>query len=176
MNRPAIVKIYVPLLLIIVAGLLYSCGSQAPATPPAPEKPSRQAEPVTPPETTVPPSSPSSKNVDRVDIVYFHRPQRCTKCICFEKRISYVVNTHFQDKVDSGKVTFQVCNLGDKENAAIAKKYGAVASQLFVNTIKDGIEDIRNVTEIWAWGCTSDEQGFDEAVKNTIEQSLNSIE
>ena len=140
------------LYLGLVAGLLCSCGSSASMSPPTSDQPSGPA--------------------DKVEVVYFHRPQRCTKCICFEERVSYVVETYFQDELNSGRLTFQILNLGDKGNAVAARKYSAVGSQLFVNTIVDDVEHIRDVQEIWSWGCTSDQEGFDQAVKLVIERSL----
>ncbi|HUT68576.1 MAG TPA: nitrophenyl compound nitroreductase subunit ArsF family protein [Dehalococcoidales bacterium] len=108
----------------------------------------------------------------KVDLLYFHRSQRCTKCLCFEERVSYVVSEYFQDEINSGQLTFRILNIGDKENVALVKKYGAVSSQLFINTIVDGVENIRDVQDIWSWDCTSKTNRFEDEVKNTIEISL----
>jgi len=97
-------------------------------------------------------------------------------CLCFEERLRHVVRTYFQDEVDSGKLTLEVLNLGDKENAATVNKYGAFGPQLFINTVRDGADHIRNIEEIWSWGCRSDKEGFDQAVKNLIEQSLEEVQ
>ena len=115
-------------------------------------------------------------SLNRVDVVYFHRPQRCPTCLCFEERIVYVVNTYFQDELKSGKLTFGVYNIGDSKNADIARKYGAVGSQLFINTVKDGTDHIRDIKKIWSWNCRTNKQGFDQQVKSAIEQSLNGEE
>ena len=119
---------------------------------------------ITPSKTTAP--------TVKVDLLYFHRPQRCTKCLCFERRVSYVVNEYFQDEIDSGQLTFQVLDIGDKENLALVKKYGAVGSQLFINTIINGEEHIKGVQEIWSWDCTSNTDRFDREIENIIELSL----
>lgn len=163
------VRIFLPLIIIMVAGLLYACES-APSeitTPPP------QVEPSKTPEVTNPPPEQPQTTQDRVYVVYFHRPQRCITCICFEERISYVVETYFQDELDNGKMTFKVLNSGDEENAVIVSKYGAVGSQLFINEVKAGQDNIKDIQGIWSWRCTKDEQGFDTAVKTVIEQSLN---
>jgi hypothetical protein len=83
------------------------------------------------------------------------------------------MSTYFQDELDSGQMTFGVYNIGDKKNAAIIKKYGAISSQLFINTVKDGSDHITDIQDIWSWHCTSNKEGFDQKVKNVIEQSLN---
>ncbi len=169
-------KMYFPLVIIILAvGLLCACGNPSPAVTPPTEEPSA------PPAVTPPPGQPSEPSEtttapDRVDVVYFHRPRRCVTCLCFEERLRHVVRTYFQDEVDSGKLTLEVLNLGDKENAATVNKYGAFGPQLFINTVRDGADHIRNIEEIWSWGCRSDKEGFDQAVKNLIEQSLEEVQ
>ncbi len=164
MNISLKTKIYLTLLVISVIGLLCACGSPA-AVPTPPSEPSE------PPQTTTPSNEPSNPS-DRVDVVYFHRPQRCPTCLCFEERIRYVVSTYFQKELNSGKQTFGVYNIGDSKNADIVKKYGAVGSQLFINTVKDGTDHITDIQKIWSWGCRSNKAGFDQQVKSVIEQSL----
>ena len=166
-------KACLPLLLILAICLLFACGSPASTT--SHEEPSvpsgstaiSQNEPSKPPHTIL---------ADRVDVVYFHRPRRCVTCLCFEERIRYVMKTYFQNELNNGELTFQVCGIGDRQNAAIVKKYGAIGSHLFINTVSDGTDHIRDIQEIWSWHCTSDKQGFDQKVKNVIEQSLRSGE
>jgi len=169
-------KMYFPLLIVILAvGLLSACGNPSPAATPPTEEPSAPPA-VTPPAEQ--PSEPSEATTtpDRVDVVYFHRPLRCVTCLCFEERIRHVVKTYFQDEVDSGKLTLEVLNLGDKENAAIVNKYSAFGPQLFINTVRGGTDHIKNIEEIWSWNCRSDKEGFDQAVKNLIEQSLEEVQ
>lgn len=173
MNIALKARMYYPLLAILLVGLLCACASPAAAPAPPPNEPSE-------PTGTTPDESPttdgSSGATDRVDLVYFHRPRRCVTCVCFEERIRHVVKAYFQDEVDSGKLTLEVVNLGDKENAAIVNKYGAFGPQLFINTVRDGADHIRNIEDIWRWGCTSDPESFDEAAKSTIEQSLKEVQ
>jgi len=172
-------KMYFPLILILLVGLLSACGSPAPAVTPLPGESSEPSEVATTPPTepselpeTTTPQDESLGPPDRVDVVYFHRPLRCVTCLCFEEKIRHVVKTYFQDEVDSGKLTLEVLNLGDEENAAIVNKYGAFGPQLFINSVRGGTDHIKNIEEIWSWNCRSDEEGFEEAVRIVIEQSL----
>jgi thiol-disulfide isomerase/thioredoxin len=119
---------------------------------------------------TPPPSDTSLGPADRVDVVYFHRTQRCPRCIHAEESINYTVETYFADELASGKVTFQVVNLQDEENAAIVNKYRAYTSSLFINTIRDGTDHIEEVTYIWL--LLDDHEAFVEAVRSKIEKSL----
>ena len=138
------------MLTILVAGMLCACGN------PAPEVPST--------------SETSSTSVDRVDVVYFHRSQRCRSCVYAEAGIHYTVETYFADELASGKLTFDVYSVEDKENAAIVDKYGAFTSSLFINTIKDGSDHIEEVKEIWL--ILSDDEAFVKVVALAIEASL----
>jgi len=168
-------KMYFTIVTILAVGLLCACGSQA--IPPT----STPDEPATPSETTTTPSDNSSISqtqdesldlVDRVDVAYFHRPQRCPTCLCFEERIRYVVSTYFQNELNNGQLTFGVYDIGDSQNTDIVKKYSAVGSQLFINTVNDGTDNIKDIQDIWSWSCRTNKAGFDQRVKNVIEQSL----
>lgn len=107
---------------------------------------------------------------DRVEVVYFHRAQRCYSCYYAEDGIRYTVETYFADELASGKVTFKVINVADEENAAIVNKYEAYTSSLFINTIRNGTDHIEEVTDIWL--LIGNDEAFVEALRNKIEKSL----
>ena len=107
---------------------------------------------------------------DRVDVIYFHRTQRCYVCYYAEDGIRYTVETYFADELANGKVTFQVVNVQDEENAAIVNKYGAYTLSLFINTIRGGTDHIEEVTDIWY--LIGDDEAFVEVVRDKIEKSL----
>ena len=115
-------------------------------------------------------SSNSSALADRVEVVYFHRTQRCYSCQYVEAGARYTVETYFKDELATGKVTFKVVNLQDKENAAIVKKYRAFTSSLFINTIKDGSDHIKEATDIYL--LIGKDDAFVKALKSKIERSL----
>jgi len=171
-------RMYVTIVTILAAGLFFACAS--PAIPPTPsDEPPSQPEIITTPSDN---SSTSQNGIEspvlsgRVDVVYFHRPQRCVTCLCFEERVRYVVSMYFQNELNSGKMTFGVYDIGDNKNIDIVNKYGAVGSQLFINTVKDGADNIKDIQDIWYWNCRSNKAGFDQKVKNVIDQSLKEIE
>ena len=138
------------MLIILVAGMLCACGGPAPEAPPAPDT--------------------SPVPADKVEVVYFHRAQRCSGCLYAEAGTRYTLETYFKDELASGKLTFKVFNVENKENAAIVEKYDAYSSSLFINTIIDGTEHIEKVNEIWF--VLGDDEAFIEVVRSKIEQSL----
>ena len=123
-------------------------------------------------QVTITVSYQSSSPVDRVDVVYFHRTQRCYTCLHAEELTRYTVETYFADELASGRVTFQSINVQDAANADIVEKYNnASYLTLCINTVKDGADHIEEVTDIWL--VRGDDEAFVEIVKSKIEKSLN---
>jgi hypothetical protein len=141
------------LLIILVAVMLCACGNPTPDTPSNPDG-----------------SDVSPTPADKVEVVYFYWPQRCSGCVYAETGTRYTLETYFADELASGKITFATFDVAAEENSAIVEKYGAYSSSLFINTIIDGIDHIEQVTEIWS--VLGDDEAFIEVVKSKIEQSL----
>jgi hypothetical protein len=140
----------------------------------------RPANPTTQSELSLPglpeiPTPPSELPVNRVVVAYFHMTQRCATCICFEQRVDYVVRTYFQNELVSGKLSFHVYTIGNNSNVDTVKKYNALGSQLFINTVTNNIDHIKDIQDIWDWHCPGDNPGFDNKVKVVINQSLDAV-
>ena len=170
MNKPINLNKMLLVVAVLAIGLLWACGSEAPVVtkPPVPEK---LPEPPPVSQPSVPPSVP----INRVDIVYFHPKVRCGACISVELRTKAVLNDSFKDAVDSGKLTFQAYELQDKQNASIVKKYGAASSQLFITKVKNGVETIKHIEEVWMPSILNDGVAFDEFLRKLISQNLKEV-
>lgn len=138
-----------------LAGLLCSCVSGTATIVPASAQPDE-----------------SVGTADKVEVVYFHRHRRCEACTYAEERINYIMKNYFQDELANCKLTFGIYDIEDKDSATLARKFGAIGSQLFVNRIKNGIDHIRYIEEIWYWGCIDNEEVFDKTVKRVISENL----
>lgn len=114
----------------------------------------------------------TSKAETRVDVIYFHAAQRCVTCMCFEQHVTSVVDKYFQDPISNGKMTYRVLNAATPENKEVAKQYGAVGSQLFINVIIQGVDNIADIQDIWSWKCTGNPVSFERKVKTIIDQAL----
>ncbi len=113
----------------------------------------------------------SSGPADRVEVVYFHRTQRCATCMYAEEQTRYTLETYFEDELASGKVTFQSINVQDEANADIVEKYNnASYLTLCINTVRGGTDHIEVVTDIWL--VIGNDEAFAEIVKNKVEKSL----
>ncbi len=111
----------------------------------------------------------------RVEVVYFHAAQRCVTCLCFEEHINTVIDKYFHDAVGKGKLVYSVLNVQAAANRTIAQKYKAVGSQLFINTVMNGVDNIVDVQEIWDWECRTKPASFEEKVKSTIDKYLKTV-
>lgn len=140
----------------LIAVLILSCGIICACSGPA------KNEPIDTPET------PTLQN--GVEVVYFHRAQRCSNCRYLEYCVTSTVNTYFQDELASGELVFKVLNVQDEANAAMIEKYGAYASSLFINEVIDGVDHIEHVTDIWFF--VGDDEGCFSLVKGEIEEHL----
>jgi len=123
-----------------------------------------------PSPTTPPVSNNSSGPADRVDVVYFHRTQRCYSCTYMEDAARYTVETYFADQLASGKVAFQVFNVEDEQNADVVEKYQSSYLSLYINTVKDGTDHIELVTDLYT--LIGNDEAFVETLKSKIEKSL----
>lgn len=175
--------------------LLAGCsGSPSNPTPPPVQTPAQAAnQPVAQPPSqsasgqNPPPAAGTADNLtpagaqaksplpNRVDVIYFHMNQRCPTCLCFEERVNHVMETDFNEALSSGTLTYQVLNAQQEQNADIARKYGVVGSQLFINTVVNGKDSIKDIQDIWNWNCRGDAPIFDRKVKNAIENSVKGL-
>jgi len=105
-----------------------------------------------------------------VEVVYFHRAQRCTACTRAQEMTEYTLNTCFAGELESGEVVFMALNLQDANNSAMVQKFGAYTSSLFLNDVSNGIDDIDELTDIWfvLW----DDEEFVDVLKTAIEECL----
>jgi hypothetical protein len=107
---------------------------------------------------------------DGVEVVYFHRAQRCQGCIHAQDMTEYTLNTYFADELESGEVVFIAVNLQDANNADMVQKFGAYTSSLFLNDVENGANNIEELTDVWfvLW----DDEEFVDTVKTAIEECL----
>jgi len=105
-----------------------------------------------------------------VEVVYFHRAQRCSGCIRMQDMTEYTLNTYFADELESGEIVFVAINLQDSVNADMVQKFGAYTSSLFLNDVEDGADDIEELTDVWfvLW----DDEEFADTLKDAIEERL----
>lgn len=86
---------------------------------------------------------------EHVEVAYFHRTQRCAGCIEAERLIRKTFDTYLTDQLESGEISLAVTDIQNPQNAALAEKYDALSSSLYLGVVKDGIEYTWLVSDIW---------------------------
>lgn len=112
----------------------------------------------------------STSELERVDVVYFHRTNRCHSCMYAEEQTWYTLATYFINELESGKITFKSINVQDENSSAIIEKYGAYGPQLFISTIKGDEEYIEAVIEFWDF--IDDDEGFSQLIRTKVTNAL----
>jgi len=104
--------------------------------------------------------------VEHIEVAYFHRTQRCEGCIKAEQLTRKALETYFADRLKSGEISLVVADVQKPRNAALAQKYGAWSSSLYLGILKGGVEYTWPVNDIW-FTLNSDTR-FMASLRNTL--------
>jgi hypothetical protein len=148
-------------ILLLSVGILGACSGSGTAATPGRTPTAAQATPT---------PQPSPNGDDWVEVVYFHRTNRCSSCLRAEEITRYTIDTYFQNELASGELVFRVLDVQAKANGDVVDRYEAYGSCLFVNDVEDGTDHIVEVTDIWF--LLGDEEEFVSLVKGEIEKRL----
>ncbi|MHB1134194.1 MAG: nitrophenyl compound nitroreductase subunit ArsF family protein [Chloroflexota bacterium] len=88
---------------------------------------------------------------ERIDVVYFHRTERCVSCQWAGDITRKTVETYFKADLASGRLTFREVDVQQKTNAALASKYRAGGSALYLNYVKNGVDNIRQASDTYPY-------------------------
>ena len=160
---PIFFKARINILVVVLAtiALLAACSNANP--------------PVNPPTTVNPAPEKPATTINRVDLVYFHPKIRCVLCINIELLTKAFIETNYKNEMSNGKLTFTSYEIEDKNNTALIKKYGVIGSQLFINTVKNNIENIKHIEEIWLPRIYNDGVAFNKFLTQLISQALKEV-
>lgn len=107
---------------------------------------------------------------DKVEIFLFHATQRCPTCIAIGRLAGETINERFQEELKSGLVEFREVNIDLPENKALAQKFQAVGSALYINAIKDGADNIQQ--DVRVWSLVGNTAQFKDYLENKINNLL----
>jgi hypothetical protein len=141
-----------------------------PTTPATPNTPTVPSSPTESDNPTLPAITEPQAEVSQVNIVYFHRTNRCHLCKYSEAQTRATLDTNFADELASGKITFVSVDVQDESNAAIIGKYGAYGPQLFISVLKGDTESITEVQEFWDF--IDDDEGFSSLIIDKVNEAL----
>lgn len=102
----------------------------------------------------------------KVEVFLFHRTQRCITCITVGKLSGQTIKERFGPEVLAGKVIFREINIDEPENKSLAEKFQSSGSSLFINTIREGNDNIEEDVQVWR--LTNDPQAFKDYLSGKI--------
>ncbi len=114
------------------------------------------------------------KSVSKIEVIDFHTTNRCKTCNAIEANTIYTLEKYFADELKSGEITFQSINIDEKQNYAMAEKFEAAGTSLFLNVINNGKESQVNLTN-FAFLKGKDKLNFSKELKSTINKQLKII-
>lgn len=106
----------------------------------------------------------------KIQVFLFHATQRCPTCIRIGKLAQATVEERFAEEIKSGKIEFREINIDLPENKALAEKFQATGSALYINSIKNEQDNIEEDAMVWQL-AGSDAIKF----KDYLENKLNNI-
>lgn len=108
----------------------------------------------------------AGQRVDKIQIFYFHRSQRCNTCKTIGRLTEEVISERFADELERGVVEFKEVNVELLENKELAKKFKATGPSLYINTIKNGYDDINQDVNVWR--LINNEAAYKDYLENKI--------
>lgn len=107
---------------------------------------------------------------DKVEVFVFHSTNRCISCETIGLWTGETVNEYYQDKIQAGKIEFREINIDLPENRALAKKFKASGSSLFINSITDNQDHIEEDVKVWR--LLGDKETFKNYLKTKLDNLL----
>jgi hypothetical protein len=108
----------------------------------------------------------------KLEVIYFHATRRCPTCMAIEENARKTLDTYFKDQVKTGTIKWTVINVDEEKNKAIAEKYEATGSALFLTRISGGKESRTDMTEFAFSYARSNPDKFIGGLKDKINAQL----
>ena len=112
---------------------------------------------------------------NRIEILYFHGAQRCITCRAIEANTVALLDSLYSKEKANRKIIYQMIDISKKENEAITDKYEVAWSSLFVNSWKDGKENVNNMTEFSFANARNEPEKFKEGIRSKIDNLLKQL-
>ncbi|WP_424358909.1 nitrophenyl compound nitroreductase subunit ArsF family protein [Methanocella sp. MCL-LM] len=103
-----------------------------------------------------------------VELLYFHRTDRCTSCNNAEQYARETLDQYYKDEVESGEISIR--SIDYQQDKATADKYNVKVQGLKIRTAAGGQENVKDVPEIWSY--VSDRDAYVKYLKSVIDKEL----
>jgi len=89
----------------------------------------------------------AQKTTQKLEVIYFHATRRCPTCMAIEDNTKKTLDTYFAAQMKDGTIKMSVINVDEDKNKAMAEKYEATGSALFLTTVSNGKESRNDMTD-----------------------------
>lgn len=69
---------------------------------------------------------------NKIEVIYFHAPNRCPSCLANETKTKQVLEKHFKNEMSKGLVSFVSLDLKEDKNKVLVEKYEIVFPTLLI--------------------------------------------
>ena len=111
---------------------------------------------------------------NKIEIIDFYTTHRCKTCLKIESNTKNLLQTAYKKEMKAGKITFRTINIDKKENYAIAERFEAAGTALFINVIKNGKETHIDLTDFAFMKAFNDKE-FATELKAKIDKQLKTL-
>lgn len=107
---------------------------------------------------------------ERVEVVYFHRTQRCHSCMTAERLTRRTVETYFSQQIAEGSLSLSVIDVQSREASQVVGEYGAYAPSLFIGVFAGGVHYVYHASDTYV--ALRNDAAFLSILRADIEQAL----
>jgi hypothetical protein len=108
----------------------------------------------------------------KLEVLYFHATRRCPTCLAIEENTRKTLDSFFADQQKKGIIKLTVINVDDDKNKAIAEKYEATGSALFLTKTSGGKESKNDMTDFAFSYARNNPEKFISGLKDKISELL----
>lgn len=108
----------------------------------------------------------------KLEVIYFHATRRCATCNAIEDNTKKTLDLYFADLVKKGVIKMLVVNVDEKKNEALAEKYEATGSSLFLTKTVNGKETKIDMTDFAFSYARNNPEKFKTGLRDKINEVL----
>ncbi len=108
---------------------------------------------------------------NRLEIYAFHGTRQCETCKNMKLNTKATLDKYFSDELKSNAIVYQVIDVDDDKNEALAEKFQATGTALMINKVVDGKDNISDWSD-FAFDKANEANEFVPELKIKIEEVL----
>ena len=110
--------------------------------------------------------------MDHIQIYAFHGTRQCETCKHMKAYTKSTIDKYFKSELKSGIIVYQVVDVDDEANYALAEKFEATGTALMINEVKNGKENIEDWSDFAFEYANGDQTVYEDKLKKMIEAKL----